>query len=198
MVQDRAHGLSPAGVIAAAVQMLDDDGVAGFSMRALARRLGRSSMAPYRHIDSREAVLLAAAAAVMADADLPDVSSLAWLERIETLMRHSWETSWRAHPWVVDVIEGDLRAFRGIGLALMEDAFREAGLDEAATLQVLLAQWAFIVGTLRVTIALRGKDSQRLLDPDEDALFENNLRLWLLGLAAHVESGTDRRAPRRR
>jgi AcrR family transcriptional regulator len=162
MVQDRAHGLSPAGVIAAAVQMLDDDGVAGFSMRALARRLGRSSMAPYRHIDSREAVLLAAAAAVMADADLPDVSSLAWLERIETLMRHSWETSWRAHPWVVDVIEGDLRAFRGIGLALMEDAFREAGLDEAATLQVLLAQWAFIVGTLRVTIALRGKDSQRL------------------------------------
>ena len=48
--------LSPARIAAAAVALLDAQGVNGLTMRGLAERLGSGVMSLYWHVDSKEAV----------------------------------------------------------------------------------------------------------------------------------------------
>jgi len=61
---DRAyhHGDLPAALIAAARELLAEDGTEALSLRAVARRAGVSAMAPYRHFQDKEALLAAVAA----------------------------------------------------------------------------------------------------------------------------------------
>jgi AcrR family transcriptional regulator len=61
---DRAyhHGDLPAALIAAARELLAQDGTEALSLRAVARRVGVSAMAPYRHFPDKEALLAAVAA----------------------------------------------------------------------------------------------------------------------------------------
>jgi AcrR family transcriptional regulator len=61
---DRAyhHGDLPAALIAAARELLAEDGSEALSLRAVARRAGVSAMAPYRHFPDKEALLAAVAA----------------------------------------------------------------------------------------------------------------------------------------
>ena len=61
---DRAyhHGDLPAALIAAARELLSEDGTEALSLRAVARRAGVSAMAPYRHFPDKEALLAAVAA----------------------------------------------------------------------------------------------------------------------------------------
>lgn len=57
------HGDLRAALIAAALAMLEAEGVQALSLRALARRAGVSAMAPYHHFASRAALIAAVAAA---------------------------------------------------------------------------------------------------------------------------------------
>lgn len=50
----RPRSLTRAAIVDAALAVLDRDGLAGLSMRALAAELGTSAMALYRYVDDRE------------------------------------------------------------------------------------------------------------------------------------------------
>lgn len=56
------HGDLPAALVAAARQLLDEDGDADLSLRAVARRAGVSTAAPYRHFADRESLVSSVAA----------------------------------------------------------------------------------------------------------------------------------------
>jgi AcrR family transcriptional regulator len=56
------HGDLPAALIAAAREILTEDGTEALSLRAVARRAGVSPMAPYRHFPDKESLLAAVAA----------------------------------------------------------------------------------------------------------------------------------------
>lgn len=56
------HGDLPATLLRAAMELLEADGAAGLSLRAVARHAGVSTAAPYRHYADREALLSAVAA----------------------------------------------------------------------------------------------------------------------------------------
>lgn len=56
------HGDLPATLVRSAMQMLDEDGDVDLSLRAVARRAGVSSAAPYRHFPDRISLLSAIAA----------------------------------------------------------------------------------------------------------------------------------------
>ena len=56
------HGDLRAAMIAAAARLVEDEGVAGLSVREAARRAGVSHNAPYRHFPDRESLLAALAA----------------------------------------------------------------------------------------------------------------------------------------
>ncbi|MFF2216994.1 TetR/AcrR family transcriptional regulator [Streptomyces antibioticus] len=56
------HGDLRAACLRAARELLEEDGSAGLSLRAVARRAGVSATAPYRHYTDREALVSAVAA----------------------------------------------------------------------------------------------------------------------------------------
>ncbi|ALG84885.1 TetR/AcrR family transcriptional regulator [Gordonia phthalatica] len=56
------HGDLPSALVAAAIELLEENGAADLSLRAVARRAGVSAAAPYRHFPDRTALLSAVAA----------------------------------------------------------------------------------------------------------------------------------------
>ncbi|RRQ88724.1 TetR/AcrR family transcriptional regulator [Streptomyces griseofuscus] len=56
------HGDLRAACLRAARELLEEDGAAGLSLRAVARRAGVSAAAPYRHFADRDALVSAVAA----------------------------------------------------------------------------------------------------------------------------------------
>src|ERR1700726_2167298 len=56
------HGDLRAACLRAAMELLEEDGAAGLSVRAVARRAGVSPGAPYRHYADRDALVSAVAA----------------------------------------------------------------------------------------------------------------------------------------
>lgn len=56
------HGDLPDALVRAAIELLEEDGAADVSLRAVARRAGVSPAAPYRHFADRGALLSAVAA----------------------------------------------------------------------------------------------------------------------------------------
>lgn len=56
------HGDLRAACLRAARELLEEDGSAGLSLRAVARRAGVSATAPYRHFADRDALVSAVAA----------------------------------------------------------------------------------------------------------------------------------------
>src|SRR3954470_20864584 len=55
------HGDLPPALLKAAAKILEKEGLAGLSLRELARRAGVSHNAPYRHFPDRDALLAALA-----------------------------------------------------------------------------------------------------------------------------------------
>ena len=187
LISESRADLALSEIVDAAVQILDEQGLAGFTMRTLGKQLGRSAMAAYRHVSDRDSLLRLAAQAVQEE--LPNVDALPWYERLEVIARHGWRTSWRPHPWVVDLIGGEpSTSLEKARLALMEQTFRDAGFEEDDIVRALVAHWSFVIGTLQFVkrLALQSPD----IDPDD--VFEFNLRVWILGLGAKATNAHPR------
>jgi TetR/AcrR family tetracycline transcriptional repressor len=93
--------LSADDVIAAAITLLDDVGLRGFTMRALAQRLDTYPATIYWHVGSRGVVLSKVGARVLRDAHdaLPDPMSTPWDEWLAAAAR-GYRSAVRAHPAV--------------------------------------------------------------------------------------------------
>ncbi|MCO1658916.1 TetR/AcrR family transcriptional regulator [Pseudonocardia humida] len=85
-------------IVRAAVGVADADGLAAVSMAKVAAELGRSTMALYRHVRSKDELLMLMGDAAVATP--PDLSGADWrtglttwaLSIVETLREHSWFT----------------------------------------------------------------------------------------------------------
>ncbi|MEU4240098.1 TetR/AcrR family transcriptional regulator [Actinoplanes sp. NPDC026619] len=98
--------LSREGIVAAAVELADRDGIGGLSMRRLAQHLGVDAMSLYYHVRDKEALLAAMAEAVAAEIAAGDeVSAGEWTDRLRQLIMAARRTMLR-HPWAARVIEG--------------------------------------------------------------------------------------------
>jgi AcrR family transcriptional regulator len=92
-------GLDRARIVAAAVRLLDSEGLDRFSMRRLAAELGVSAMSVYWYVDNKDDLLELALDAVSGEARLPDLAAgNDWRDDIRQLA-----TEFRrvlvAHPW---------------------------------------------------------------------------------------------------
>jgi AcrR family transcriptional regulator len=99
---DVDRGLNAGKVVRAAIALADEEGLNGLSIRQLGQRLGFATMAVYRHVRSRDELLV-----LMVDVALgppPDSVSEAsiWQDAVR-----SWGCSlfarYQAHPWLLDV-----------------------------------------------------------------------------------------------
>ncbi|WP_327144201.1 TetR/AcrR family transcriptional regulator C-terminal domain-containing protein [Nocardia sp. NBC_01327] len=100
-----ARGESPitrAVVLAAALEIVDRDGVDGLSMRRLAEAVGRDPMVIYRHVPNKAAVLDGVAEIVFAELTV-DATDADWAARLRVVARDFRQLA-LAHPRVVPVL----------------------------------------------------------------------------------------------
>lgn len=93
--------LSREGIVTAAVELADRDGLDGLSMRRLAQHLGVDAMSIYYHVHDKKALLGAMADAVAAE--IPDApGGGSWAERLRALIMGARQVMLR-HPWAVRI-----------------------------------------------------------------------------------------------
>ena len=181
---DGSDGLTVDRLVTVTVELLDESGIEGFSMRKLAARLGRSQMAAYRHVGSREELLLLAARQV--ESRVADPGDGPWYEQLEAVVRHGWETTWSAHPWIVELMHGgDFPRSSSGRLEMIVDLYRAGGFDGTRLGDVLVAHWSFVVGTLTVISAMQATGA-----PGHDEAFEFNLQAYIAGIRAVADQTT--------
>jgi AcrR family transcriptional regulator len=77
----RREPLTAGRIVAAAVQVVETEGADALSMRRLAAKLGTAPASLYRHVESREALVLLVGEAILAAVELPDDPEAPWQER---------------------------------------------------------------------------------------------------------------------
>lgn len=99
--RQRGHpaGLSRDRVVAAALEMIDSEGIDALSMRRLAARLGVEATALYNHVHTKDDLIQAAAVRALAGLTVPD-PTWPWRQRVETLVRGLYEIL-LSHPVLV-------------------------------------------------------------------------------------------------
>ncbi|WP_232680023.1 TetR/AcrR family transcriptional regulator [Nocardioides sp. R-C-SC26] len=87
----RGKGLTTEIVVAAALELIDEQGVGAASMRAIASRLGVEAMSLYKHVSTRDGLLDAVVEAIVAELDRDEEvrrdASDGWRDYLERLAR---------------------------------------------------------------------------------------------------------------
>jgi len=121
--------LSRAQIVAAALQLLDRDGLAALSMRRLATELGTGAASLYWHVRNKEELLELVLDAVLGEVALPDPDDGPWPDQVAAVARDLRRVL-RAHrdvarlaaerfpvgPQAVRAMEGLLAILRRAGL----------------------------------------------------------------------------------
>lgn len=144
----RPPRLSIDAIIDTTARLIRDNGVDAVTMRLIAHELGATPMALYRHVESRDALLVAVLGREVSSLDRPSLSDDP-AERVEGIFIWLYDEL-DARPWVVEVLSrGDLYA-PSIRWAIDEilAGFVDLGLSPTAAVDGYLTVWRYIVGTL--------------------------------------------------
>jgi AcrR family transcriptional regulator len=114
-------GLSRRGIAAVALRLIDEEGLAAFSLRNLAKAMGVSAPALYWHVPSRNAVLAEAIALVVADVTPP--ADLAWQDFLRQLIRN-FRAAMHRHPNAAPLLGAEIVANSATDLDLVEGILR--------------------------------------------------------------------------
>jgi AcrR family transcriptional regulator len=95
----RDHELTAERIVTAAIQIADAEGMAELSMRRIASALGVSTMSLYRHVPSREDLVLAMIDTAVGEVSLPARHPRGWRAALELVARLEW-TAFQRHPWL--------------------------------------------------------------------------------------------------
>jgi TetR/AcrR family transcriptional regulator, tetracycline repressor protein len=154
-----AANLSRDLILATTLELIDQNGVTGFSVRDLARTLGVFPTAVYWYVESRNALIAGAVSCVMNDVTPPDPAG-DWHEQLRGLFRR-YRTAVRRHPNVAAVLGTQLISnespnpnFIDAILALLEAAgFKDNQLVHAYNVVI-----AAMVGFVTMELASRPAD----------------------------------------
>lgn len=87
-------------IVRAAISVADAEGIEGLSMRRVSTELRVSTMALYRHVASKGALMTAMIDRVYIDAALPEPPPADWREALELALVGEWRI-YRQHPWAM-------------------------------------------------------------------------------------------------
>jgi TetR/AcrR family transcriptional regulator, tetracycline repressor protein len=139
-------GLDRAQIVAAAVRIIDTEGVGGLSMRRLAVELDSGVMSVYRHVRDRTELVDLAFDAAMAEIESPPANT-AWDEALVAAGRQLRAVLAR-HPNFVQLI-GARPALGPHGLALLETLLgilRGVGISDVEAYRATSAVVSYVVG----------------------------------------------------
>lgn len=198
----------------AALELIDEEGLAAFSMRTLGSRLGVQAMSLYRHLPGREAILDGVVRLLLAEVDVPRGEG-SWHELLRGWARAHRAVA-RAHPRAFPLLsdrpvvgyasarddaEGALRLMVEAGFApddaghaIRTMARYVVGFSATAPPGGHLPEGA-AEGLAAEGYPLLGRLVARTTPQGEDDLFEFGLALLLEGLRARVEEPPGGRGP---
>ncbi|NEA37518.1 TetR/AcrR family transcriptional regulator C-terminal domain-containing protein [Streptomyces sp. SID13031] len=95
--------LSKEQVVRTAIRIADGEGLGALSMRRVAAELGFSTMALYRYVGGKDALLLQMVDTAFGDFPLPGRQPASWRAGIEAAARAQW-AAYRAHLWLAGAV----------------------------------------------------------------------------------------------
>jgi AcrR family transcriptional regulator len=98
-VPRREHELSRERIVRAATAIADEHGMAELTMRRLAAELGVATMSLYRHVPSRDELVVALMDRALGAIRLPSRRPANWRTGLEIVAREQW-TVFQRHPWL--------------------------------------------------------------------------------------------------
>ncbi|MEV5828244.1 TetR/AcrR family transcriptional regulator C-terminal domain-containing protein [Spirillospora sp. NPDC052242] len=168
----RPRSLTPDRVAAAALAVIDRDGLAALSMRAAAKELGMSTMALYRYVRDRGELEGLVVELVLGAVDPAPPPPGPWRGRVEEMARRVRDAV-GAHPEIVPLTL--VHRHRSAGVLRWSETvlgiLAEAGLDGRARAVALRALLAYVIGAVQMEHLgpLSGEGTAALagLPPDE-------------------------------
>lgn len=148
----RPRSLTPDQLASAALAVLDREGLAGLSMRAVAKELGMSTMGLYRYVDDREELEGLVVERVLGAVDTtPPDPGAPWDERLRTMVGRLRDTV-GAHPAVLPLTLAH-RHRSPSSLRWAETVLgilTEAGLDGERRVLALRALLGYVIGAIQL------------------------------------------------
>src|SRR5690242_6245484 len=168
----RPPTIDRAAVLDAALGLLDAEGVEALTMRRLASELGVSAMAPYRHVGSKDELLM-----VLVDLLAARLSYPPRPPETKGALLVLWSTIYESlaeHPWVPEVL-ARRRMMAPSVLGAIEEihtALRAAGMSIDAAVRAYRLMWNFTLGALlvRAGASFEGPSQQQALRGAPDPL----------------------------
>jgi AcrR family transcriptional regulator len=123
-------------VLAASLDLADEEGLSAVTMQAVADRLGVTPMALYRHVTNKADLLDGVVERILLEVPLPDPGE-AWPDRLSALARGTRAAALR-HPQVFPLLLQRAAATDGARRTrdVVYGALREAGLAENDVIQL--------------------------------------------------------------
>lgn len=145
--------LSAARIVEAAIAIADDVGLGELSMRTVATEVGVPTMSLYRHVASRDELVIAMIDAVMGERKPPvkvtvPKGTARWRARLEALARLHWE-GYQAHPWLAQALSMTRPQLTPKGMIHTEwllEVLEELPIAPEARLRTCLALIALVRG----------------------------------------------------
>jgi AcrR family transcriptional regulator len=206
----RPRSLTQTGIAAAALAVIDRDGLAALSMRSVAAELGVATMSLYRYIADREELEGLVVELVLSDVDTTPPARAPWSEQIGVLVERVRDAV-GAHPEVVPLTlthrHTSAHILRWAEAVL--GVLTEAGFTGQQRVIALRALLSYLIGSIQLEHLgpLSGSGTQVMADLPRDEFpfltetagqarrvpadeeFRRGLTVMLLGLRSSLASG---------
>lgn len=167
--QGVSAGLSRDRIAAAALALVDRDGLARFGVRRLADYLGVDPMSIYNHVNGKAALLDAVSEAVLAEV-APEAAPADDWTVIARRTAHSYRATVARHPQVIQLLATRPQNSPAAldALEQLTGAMRAAGLPDDVVADTPMVLFGFLNGYLLALFAsdTSGTASEPELDPD--------------------------------
>jgi TetR/AcrR family transcriptional regulator, tetracycline repressor protein len=130
--------LSRERILAAALQLVDAEGVSALSMRRLATMLGVDPMAIYRHLPDKAALITGMVEMVLGKFQIPAVADSDWRSRVRAFAA-AYRALVKAHPNLIIYLVTHAEASAPAALAVGEYLFAALHQTGLSPLQVVTA-----------------------------------------------------------
>jgi AcrR family transcriptional regulator len=171
---DRAPGLDKDAIVAAALEIIAERGVAGLSMRVLSQRLGVALGATYRHVPNKDELLRLVAAHLYAQIRPADDTDGDGFDQAKHVMLQIHDVL-AAYPGMAAHIAQNIPEFTSEHLArLITDPLQAAGLSADEAARIVFTLILLNAGHMLIRVPAG-------LDEEAAAAFEEGVDLILRG-----------------
>ncbi|MDS0140314.1 MULTISPECIES: TetR/AcrR family transcriptional regulator [unclassified Amycolatopsis] len=190
--------LSRAQIVAAALELLDAEGLEALSMRTLGARLDAAATSLYRHVANKDELLELVVDEVYGQIEVPEIRDGDW-RRAVTACAASTRAALLRHAWIASVLGQTGLAYLGPNVMRLNERmlalFETAGFRPAEADRALGAVMAYVIGTATTeaawltTVARSGRTEQEWIDRLRPALREATKPYPRLHALATAEGG---------